>query len=765
MSENTGFFSKILTRRIPQFFGIFLAGSWTALEFTGWAVERYSLSPNWEEVLIVTLLLFLPMILVLAWHHGAPGKQKWTLFEKIFLPLYLLVIPLTLHHLYKDEDLGKTVEMVMVEDETGKMQEREIVKSQFIKPIILFPFQNKTNDSKFDILAGITSNVLNRDLKQNIFYSSPEIGQLSESIKNDKQSIKRLPLSYQLNQAKERGRDYLLSGELLQAGANYKIKVSIYNASNGRKDLELIEENSNYFSAIDQLTIKINEHFKTGSEYTDLPIEDLFTYNWDAFNDYAQAVLIFNFGDNVQEAEPLFISAIEKDETFSIAAFNFALFSIRQNKVVKAKKYTQLAQQHQTYRLTERERFPINATAYYLNQQSQKGFGVLDQWIKLYPTDTFAYLLKAEFLRFNTDSYEESIANLKKVIELDPSQHALWDAIGDIYNSVGQYDKALDAYEKYSIKNSSNPIAYKNLGDLYKKTGNYDSVISNYQSALGLEPNNQAVLSNLADAYSRIGRFRDAEATFKKAIQNSNTSASIVNNKIRLSQFYWDYGVRESSTKYLQEAFKEFAETQSVDTSLQREALFAWQYHLAGQTELAQTTIDKAVKLGVDSGEDILFINTQIAQGMLLNYLGKPEESLIVYDELLKIGGAYSSANIAIINHFKGRSLYFNQQYEEALIALEPILERSPDRTDFLLWTAMNYLALGNLEKSESLYKRLLILAPAIPTYNLGMAKVLLAKNEVSGAKEYLETAISNWQYADMEIAELTEAQNLLSSL
>ena len=89
--------------------------------------------------------------------------------------------------------------------------------------------------------------------------------------------------------------------------------------------------------------------------------------------------------------------------------------------------------------------------------------------------------MKAQFAQFNTGAPKSAIENYKKVIDIDPSQHSLWDQIGDIYNSIGEYDNALEAYEKYAEKNSNNPIAYKNLGDLYIKTSKFDAVISNYQ--------------------------------------------------------------------------------------------------------------------------------------------------------------------------------------------------------------------------------------------------------------------------------------------
>ncbi|WP_251357979.1 tetratricopeptide repeat protein [Kangiella sp. TOML190] len=746
--------------------GIFLAGSWTALEFTQWAVGRYSLSPDWEEVLVVFLLLCLPLILVLAWHHGAPGKQHWTLFEKIFIPLYGIAIPLTLHQIYQDTDLSRTVETVMVQDASGKMQKKAVAKSEFIKPLIVYPLKNLTNKPELDPLAAISSEVINRDLQQNIFFSSLDVSMVSNAFKSDNQSFKNQPLSFQINFAKERKRDYLINGSLNQVGNNYQIKIALYNSKNGRKVRDFSAENSNYFSAIDELTQKVNDHFfPNGLEFTDLPIEDLYTNNWSAFESYVQARIIELFGNNKQESETLYIKALEQDPTFSMAAFVYSLYNIQQNKIVKARELSLQAQKHHNYRFTDRERFPVNATSYFLTQQRDKGFHALDQWILLFPTDWQAYFMKAQFLQFNKGSEDEAVTNLKKVIELDPSQSYLWDMIGDIYNAAGKYQLALDAYEKYSQSNPNNPIAYKNLGDLYIKEGNFDSVISSYQKALSIDPNNPNVLANLANAYSRTGQFQRAEQNFLLAIENSNTPAVLLGNRRRLADFYWQYGKRKEAVKYLRQGFADYSQTESKTKAMQVEALHLWQYHLAGEVDLAKELVEQAVQYAQENEEDILIINTQIGKAMLLNQLGQSDVALTVFDELIRIGESYADSNTAVINYHKGMSYFHNQQYSQALEAFAELNQRFPDRVDIMEWPAKTSLAMQDWDKAKEQYEQLLILAPAFPAYNLAMAKIMIANQQIPQAKEHLQKALDGWQNADIEFEEMLEAKKLLASL
>lgn len=48
---------QLLDRRVPQFVGLYLVGSWGFLEFLDWAVSRYFLSPALIDFTVALLLL------------------------------------------------------------------------------------------------------------------------------------------------------------------------------------------------------------------------------------------------------------------------------------------------------------------------------------------------------------------------------------------------------------------------------------------------------------------------------------------------------------------------------------------------------------------------------------------------------------------------------------------------------------------------------------------------------------------------------------
>lgn len=93
---------------------------------------------------------------------------------------------------------------------------------------------------------------------------------------------------------------------------------------------------------------------------------------------------------------------------------------------------------------------------------------------------------------------------------------------GNAQYESGNYDKAIESYEK-QLQTAESSVLYYNLGNAYYKKGNLAPAILNYERALLLDPNNEDIKANLDIARS-------------KTVDDIKTI-----DKIFLSQWYDDF--------------------------------------------------------------------------------------------------------------------------------------------------------------------------------------------------------------------------------
>jgi len=77
--------------------------------------------------------------------------------------------------------------------------------------------------------------------------------------------------------------------------------------------------------------------------------------------------------------------------------------------------------------------------------------------------------------------------------------------LGIAYNDEGNYDKAIECYQKAITIDPDYADAYYNLGLAYKDKGNYDKAIECWQKAIDINPDNAVTYNNMGLAYYSKG--------------------------------------------------------------------------------------------------------------------------------------------------------------------------------------------------------------------------------------------------------------------
>tara|TARA_B100001250_G_scaffold102723_1_gene86536 strand:- start:282 stop:1721 length:1440 start_codon:yes stop_codon:yes gene_type:complete len=88
------FIRELLNRRVPQIISSYIIASTSLIVFIDWLVARYDFSQTYVTISLFCLISILPSVLILAYFHGAPGKDEWTKIEKYAIPINIIFIAL-----------------------------------------------------------------------------------------------------------------------------------------------------------------------------------------------------------------------------------------------------------------------------------------------------------------------------------------------------------------------------------------------------------------------------------------------------------------------------------------------------------------------------------------------------------------------------------------------------------------------------------------------------------------------------------------------
>jgi len=123
------------------------------------------------------------------------------------------------------------------------------------------------------------------------------------------------------------------------------------------------------------------------------------------------------------------------------------------------------------------------------------------------------------------ENVENAIALFQRALEKDSAFAAAYAGLGEAYWRKYQLthdnhwaDAATELCRTAAERGAALAVAHACLGRVFAGTGNYDKALEQYQRAVELEPTNDNAQGGLAGTYEQLGRLDDAEKTFKQAI-------------------------------------------------------------------------------------------------------------------------------------------------------------------------------------------------------------------------------------------------------
>ncbi|MGA7826887.1 MAG: tetratricopeptide repeat protein, partial [Geobacteraceae bacterium] len=113
--------------------------------------------------------------------------------------------------------------------------------------------------------------------------------------------------------------------------------------------------------------------------------------------------------------------------------------------------------------------------------------------------------------------YEESIAELKEAVRLDPGYSAAWFQLGVALEQKGNLDPAVEAYTQTRRLDPSHDHAIQRSADIRHRQNRMEEALDLYAKALQLQPNNFMACNNAGNAAKYLGKISEALTWYQRA--------------------------------------------------------------------------------------------------------------------------------------------------------------------------------------------------------------------------------------------------------
>jgi tetratricopeptide (TPR) repeat protein len=129
-----------------------------------------------------------------------------------------------------------------------------------------------------------------------------------------------------------------------------------------------------------------------------------------------------------------------------------------------------------------------------------------------------------------TDLSNQAAAEFKEAQkaggEKDTNQALFWAKLGDVYDTAGRNDDAIQAYQAAITAKPDVPGYYNNLGNVLARSGKIDEAKTAYEKSAALDPPNAALTyRNFGISLYNANRLGDAVEPFQKSVALDPASA------------------------------------------------------------------------------------------------------------------------------------------------------------------------------------------------------------------------------------------------
>jgi tetratricopeptide (TPR) repeat protein len=134
--------------------------------------------------------------------------------------------------------------------------------------------------------------------------------------------------------------------------------------------------------------------------------------------------------------------------------------------------------------------------------------------------------LKQKLTELSDQAAKEFQEASKNLVEKDPNAHLVWFKLGEVYDTAGRNDDAVQAYQQAINAKPDVPGYYNNLGNVLARAGKIEEAKAAYTKSAELDPPNAATAwRNFGISLYNANRLADAIEPLQKAAELDPKSA------------------------------------------------------------------------------------------------------------------------------------------------------------------------------------------------------------------------------------------------
>jgi tetratricopeptide (TPR) repeat protein len=661
--------------------------------------------------------------------------------------------------------------------------------------IAVISFENQTGDSGYDYLQRAIPNLLISDLEQTGgFYVATWERMHDILVQMNQKDVDVIDTNMGFEICRREGIESIVTGSFVKAGDTFVTDVKVLDVET-KKMLKSATsrgtgENSILDTQIDELGREISLGLgiaRQELEAAQRPITELTTSSMEAYKYYLQGKEDIENLD-VLGAQQSLEKAVELDPQFAMAYLylgdTYYELGNRESALESYKKAKLCSE-----KATEKEKLHIAVIfAQAVERDADKRFRLLQEWVTKYPKEKDAHY-EFGFYYYGRRRYDEAVQEFQKALQLDPNMGGALNLLAYTYADMGDYEKALEVFERYSEAMPGDPNPVDSMAELYFKMGNLDEAEFKFNETLDIDLN---FGSEPRIAYIRALKqdYLEAMRLIDRYIQRAPSAGIKAEGYIWSAVFQFLLGKKKKAFDDLDRA-DEWADKAGNETRKAAvDYTLGWIFYEVGDLERSDEHLQEwaDVLLGLNPDSKHWQIWRHFCFGLVYVEQGKMDEAKSMLNKIESIQAQMETSDVPTSTEVRHKWLHAEislaEDWSEEAIRIYTSIQNPsiPQlRTDPIMiynmpfiqdTLARAYYESGRLDNAIAEYERKINFDPDSddrrlihPKYRYMLAKLYEEKGDTAKAIENYEEFLEIWKDADPGLVEVEDAQKRLLSL